>query len=78
MDFPNELLLHNFQIRTLKVHKNIQNSSRSYYSKAAVRASITSKICAVRLSLLISQRIFLRKPVMTVIIGDLKTKCSKQ
>ena len=36
MDFPNELLLHNFQIRTLKVHKNIGSSSRSYYSKDEV------------------------------------------
>ena len=61
MDFPNEFLLHNFQIRTLKVHKNIQNSSRFYYSKAAVRASITSKICAVGLSLLISQENFFQE-----------------
>ena len=77
MDFPNELLLHNFQIHTLKVHKNIRSSSRSYYSKDEVHQVQVKYVLSDYHSWSL-ERVFLRKPVMTVIIGNFKTKCSKQ
>ena len=77
MDFPNELLLHNFQIRTLKVHKNIGSSSRSYYSKDEVH-QVQVKYVLSDYDSWSFERVFLRKLVMTIIIGDFKTKCSKQ